>query len=72
MSSDTTEGLQTLPASLRRTLVRRGLALEYATLSWNVVGCVIVIAAAIAGRIANQPLISTELKRVARGASRLP
>ncbi len=50
MSNDTTEDLQTLSTSLRRTLVRRGLALEYATLSWNVVGCVIVIAAAIVAR----------------------
>ena len=39
-----------LPASRRRALVRRGLTLEYATLSWNVVGCVIVLAAAIAAR----------------------
>jgi len=31
-------------------LIRRGLALEYATLAWNVVGCVIVIAAALAAR----------------------
>jgi divalent metal cation (Fe/Co/Zn/Cd) transporter len=31
-----------------QTLLRRGLALEYATLSWNVVGTVVVIAAALA------------------------
>jgi divalent metal cation (Fe/Co/Zn/Cd) transporter len=29
-------------------LLRRGLRLEYTTLSWNVVGCVVLIAAAIA------------------------
>jgi divalent metal cation (Fe/Co/Zn/Cd) transporter len=29
-------------------LLRRGLALEYATLSWNVIGAVVVIAAALA------------------------
>ena len=34
-------------------LVRRGLALEYATLSWNVVGTAVLIAAAIgAGSVA--------------------
>jgi divalent metal cation (Fe/Co/Zn/Cd) transporter len=32
------------------TLTRRGLYLEYATLSWNVVGSVIVIASAISAR----------------------
>ena len=31
-------------------LLRRGLRLEYATLSWNVVGCVVLIAAAFAAR----------------------
>jgi divalent metal cation (Fe/Co/Zn/Cd) transporter len=30
------------------TLLRRGLALEYATLAWNVVGAVVVILAALA------------------------
>lgn len=34
-----------LPAP--ETLLRRGLALEYATLSWNVVGTVVVITAAL-------------------------
>ena len=35
------------------TLVRRGLALEYATLSWNVIGTVVVIIAALsAGSVA--------------------
>jgi divalent metal cation (Fe/Co/Zn/Cd) transporter len=29
-------------------LLRHGLALEYATLSWNVIGAVVVIAAALA------------------------
>jgi len=32
------------------TLLRRGLYLEYATLGWNVVGVVIVVAAAVAAR----------------------
>lgn len=36
--------------AMRRTLVRRGLSLEYTTLGWNVVGSVVVIAAAIAAR----------------------
>lgn len=31
-----------------QVLLRRGLALEYVTLSWNVVGAVVVIAAALA------------------------
>lgn len=31
-------------------LIRRGLRLEYATLSWNIVGSVIVLAAALAAR----------------------
>jgi divalent metal cation (Fe/Co/Zn/Cd) transporter len=36
-----------------QTLLRRGLALEYATLSWNVVGTVVVITAALsAGSVA--------------------
>ncbi|MFG2125367.1 cation transporter [Streptomyces sp. NPDC048710] len=34
----------------RRTLVRRGLALEYATLSWNVIGTVVLAVAAITAR----------------------
>ncbi len=34
----------------RTALVRRGLGLEYATLGWTVVGCAIVIAAALAAR----------------------
>jgi len=33
-----------------QVLVRRGLRLEYLTLGWNVIGCVVVIAAAIAAR----------------------
>lgn len=32
------------------TLLRRGLALEYATLGWNVVGTIVVIAAALTAR----------------------
>jgi divalent metal cation (Fe/Co/Zn/Cd) transporter len=31
-------------------LLRRGLRLEYLTLSWNVVGCVVLVGAAIAAR----------------------
>jgi divalent metal cation (Fe/Co/Zn/Cd) transporter len=34
----------------RRRLLRRGLRLEYATLAWNVVGSVLVLAAAAAAR----------------------
>jgi divalent metal cation (Fe/Co/Zn/Cd) transporter len=33
-----------------RTLLRRGLALEYATLGWNVVGTVVVVVAAVRAR----------------------
>jgi hypothetical protein len=33
-----------------RTLLRRGLALEYATLGWNVVGTVVVVGAAVRAR----------------------
>ncbi len=36
------------PPASAATLLRRGLALEYTTLSWNVVGTVVVIAAALA------------------------
>ncbi|MEU9245434.1 cation transporter [Streptomyces shenzhenensis] len=34
----------------RGTLVRRGLALEYATLGWNVIGIVVLAGAAVAAR----------------------
>lgn len=34
----------------RVALIRRGLALEYTTLGWNVVGCVIVLVAAFTAR----------------------
>jgi divalent metal cation (Fe/Co/Zn/Cd) transporter len=37
-----------LSSSTRRVLLRRGLALEYVTLAWNVVGTAVVIAAALA------------------------
>ena len=51
-SQQTTEPSQLAQAWLadnqRAALIQRGLRLEYATLGWNVVGCVIVIAAAIA------------------------
>jgi divalent metal cation (Fe/Co/Zn/Cd) transporter len=36
----------TSPAAQRARLLRRGLRLEYTTLGWNVVGCVIVLVAA--------------------------
>ena len=36
----------TNPATQRARLLRRGLRLEYTTLGWNVVGCVIVLIAA--------------------------
>lgn len=39
-----------MPNANRNSLLRRGLALEYATLSWNVVGTVVAIAAALASR----------------------
>ncbi len=38
----------TASAPIRETLLRRGLRLEYATLAWNVVGCVVLLIAAIA------------------------
>ena len=34
----------------RRTLLRRGFALEYATLAWNVVGIVVLVVAAVSAR----------------------
>jgi divalent metal cation (Fe/Co/Zn/Cd) transporter len=37
-----------MSAASAQTLLRRGLALEYATLGWNVVGTVVVITAALA------------------------
>ena len=43
----------TISIATPETLLRRGLALEYATLSWNVVGTVVVIIAALsAGSVA--------------------
>jgi divalent metal cation (Fe/Co/Zn/Cd) transporter len=43
-----------MEASAERTraalLIRRGLRLEYATLSWNIVGSVVVLAAAVTAR----------------------
>ena len=35
-------------ATVRHLLLRRGLRLEYTTLGWNIVGCVVLLAAAIA------------------------
>jgi divalent metal cation (Fe/Co/Zn/Cd) transporter len=37
-------------AAARRALIRRGLLLEYATLGWNVVGSLLVLAAAVSAR----------------------
>jgi hypothetical protein len=34
----------------RATLITRGLRLEYATLGWNAIGCVILLVAAYAAR----------------------
>jgi divalent metal cation (Fe/Co/Zn/Cd) transporter len=39
-----------LSAATQRRLLRRGLRLEYATIAWNVVGSVLVLAAAAAAR----------------------
>ena len=39
-----------LSALSRRSLLRRGLRLEYATLGWNVVGSVVIIIAAVTAR----------------------
>jgi divalent metal cation (Fe/Co/Zn/Cd) transporter len=39
-----------LAAATRRLLLQRGLRLEYATLTWNVVGSVLVLVAAVAAR----------------------
>jgi len=45
-----TETSLELSAAARRLLLRRGLRLEYVTLAWNVVGSVLVLAAAAAAR----------------------
>jgi divalent metal cation (Fe/Co/Zn/Cd) transporter len=45
-----TETSLELSAATRRLLLQRGLRLEYATLAWNVVGSVLVLAAAAAAR----------------------
>jgi divalent metal cation (Fe/Co/Zn/Cd) transporter len=39
-----------LPSTVRARLLRRGFALEYATLGWNVVGIVVLTVAALAAR----------------------
>jgi hypothetical protein len=49
---------------MRRVLLRRGFALEYATLAWNVAGIVVLAPAAGAadyesGKLANAPAGST-------------
>ena len=53
-SQGTLVGDRGIPASRQRmTLLRHGLRLEYATLGWNVVGCVVLAVAAItAGSVA--------------------
>jgi len=43
-------GIPPAAAAATTALIRRGLRLEYATLGWNVVGCIIVGVAAIAAR----------------------
>jgi divalent metal cation (Fe/Co/Zn/Cd) transporter len=40
--------MASLPAT--RALLRRGLALEYATLSWNIVGTIVLVLAALSAR----------------------
>ena len=42
--------VQNTSAGEHRRLLRRGLALEYATLGWNVIGCAILAVTAIAAR----------------------
>lgn len=42
--------MTTVDDAARRILLRRGLALEYATLAWNVVGIVVLAVAATAAR----------------------
>lgn len=44
------EPVVTLSDRTRRSLLRRGLRLEYTTLGWNVVGSVVVLSAAIVAR----------------------
>lgn len=39
-----------IDAAARRTLVRRGFALEYTTLGWNVIGIVVLAVAALSAR----------------------
>jgi divalent metal cation (Fe/Co/Zn/Cd) transporter len=42
--------VDTTDAAARRTLLRRGFALEYATLGWNVVGLAVLAVAAVSAR----------------------
>ncbi|MGA5823797.1 cation transporter [Kitasatospora sp. NPDC094028] len=42
--------MDTVNTTSRQTLLRRGFALEYATLGWNVIGIVVLAFAAIAAR----------------------
>jgi divalent metal cation (Fe/Co/Zn/Cd) transporter len=43
-------GPATAGSATRRMLLRRGLTLEYLTLGWNVIGCVVLLAAAVSVR----------------------
>jgi hypothetical protein len=43
-------GPATAGSATRRMLLRRGLTLEYLTPGWNVIGCVVLLAAAVSVR----------------------
>ncbi len=45
-----TPAVAVLDDQARKTLLRRGFALEYATLAWNVAGIVVLSIAAISAR----------------------
>jgi divalent metal cation (Fe/Co/Zn/Cd) transporter len=45
-----TPGVTSVDGAARESLLRRGFALEYATLAWNVIGIAVLAAAAIAAR----------------------
>ena len=44
------EPVGVMPWAEARTLLRRGLRLEYATLAWNVVGIIVTLIAAVTAR----------------------
>ena len=48
--SSQTRAMPTMNETARIALLRRGFALEYATLGWNVVGIVVLAVAAISAR----------------------